>query len=213
MTGKENEQQLTKVMDLADYKIINDSSIEKLFEKVDSIITQKPKRPSKIEYYMNIAKEVSKKSKCYRMMIGAIIVKDDQIISTGYVGAPRKTKDCFEHGFCLRDQLNIPHGHRYEICRSVHAEQNAIINAARAGVSLLGGDMYIYAERADKGVPTGKLVDAIPCFICKKMIINSGLNKVFSMMSDGTIKEFDVKQWIRDWQQQDILDDKHQYGK
>jgi len=109
-------------------------------------INQQNKRISKDEYYLGIAREVSRRSTCFRRAIGAIIVRDDQIISTGYVGAPRKTKDSLEHGFCLRDQLNIPHGQRYELCRSVHAEQNAIINAARAGVSLLGGDMFIFGS-------------------------------------------------------------------
>src|SRR5512136_549287 len=109
------------------------------------------KRITKDEYYLGIAREVATRSTCFRRSIGAIIVRDDQIISTGYVGAPRKTRDSLQHGFCLRDRLGIPHGERYELCRSVHAEQNAIINAARAGVSLLGGDMYIYGTAAETG--------------------------------------------------------------
>src|SRR5512137_3067245 len=116
-------------------------------------------RSSKDLYYLGIAREVARRSTCWRRVIGAIIVRDDQIISTGYVGAPRKTRDSIEHGYCLRDRLGIPHGQRYELCRSVHAEQNAIINAARAGVSLLGGDMYVY------GIDTAanKRIDAFPC--------------------------------------------------
>jgi len=165
-------------------------------------------RPSKTEYYLRIAEEVSRRSTCYRVNIGTIIVRDDQIIATGYVGAPRKTRDCREHGFCLRDELGIPHGHRYELCRSVHSEQNAIINAARAGVSLLGGDMYMYAQSLDGG----RLMDAIPCFICKKMIVNAGIGRVISSMSDGSAKVFEVADWIADWQRRDILDDEHQYG-
>lgn len=167
-----------------------------------------PRKLSKDEYYLNIAREVSRKSTCFRRVIGAIIIRDDQIISTGYVGAPRKTKDSFEHGLCLRDKLNIPHGQRYELCRSVHAEQNAIINAARAGVSLLGGDMYIYGSIYE----TGELIDAIPCFICKKMIINSGIERVISSMVKGKMKIFRISQWIKDWQTGDIIDDKQQYG-
>ncbi len=167
-----------------------------------------PKRISKHEYYLGIAKEVAQRSTCFRRSIGAIIIRDDQIISTGYVGAPRKTKDSFEHGSCLRDKLNIPHGQRYELCRSVHAEQNAIINAARAGVSLLGGDMYIYGSSYETGEP----IDAIPCFICKKMIINAGIERVISSMVKGKIKIFRTSQWIKDWQTGDIIDDKHQYG-
>lgn len=165
-------------------------------------------RPPKDRYYLNIARQVSLRSTCYRNRIGAIIVRDDQIIATGYVGAPRKTKDCFEHGFCLRDQLKIPHGHRYEICRSVHAEMNAVINAARAGVSLLGGDMFIYGE----SLPSGEKIDTFPCFICKKIIINAGLNRVICSTKDGKFSTFLVKDWVRDWRKHDILDDHHQYG-
>jgi len=168
----------------------------------------KTKRITKDEYYLNIAKEVAQRSTCYRRSIGAIIIRDDQIISTGYVGAPRKTKDSFEHGFCLRNKLNIPHGQRYELCRSVHAEQNAIINAARAGVSLLGGDMYIFGSTYGKGRP----INSFPCFICKKMIINTGLNRVVCSTKDGKMKIFKVKEWMKDWKEGDILDDRSQYG-
>ncbi len=168
-----------------------------------------PGRTGKDPYYLGIAKEVANRSTCFRRSIGAIIVRDDQIISTGYAGAPRKTKDSLEHGSCLRDRLGIPHGQRYELCRSVHAEQNAIINAARAGVSLLGGDMFIYGSVPD----TGKTVDAFPCFICKKMLINAGLNRVVCSTADGGIKIFLIEEWIKDWQEHDIVDDQHQYGK
>ncbi len=167
-----------------------------------------PKRVTKQEYYLGIAKEVAKRSTCFRRSIGAIIIRDDQIISTGYVGAPRKTKSSIEHGFCLRNKLNIPHGHRYELCRSVHAEQNAIINAARAGVSLLGGDIYIFG----KTVEEDRTIDAIPCFICKKMIINAGLKHVLCSGKDGNMLTFNIDDWINDWKEHDIIDDKHQYG-
>ena len=165
-------------------------------------------RTSKDEYYLSIAKEVALRSTCFRRSIGAIIIRDDQIISTGYVGAPRKTKDSFEHGSCLRDKLNIPHGQRYELCRSVHAEQNAIINAARAGVSLLGGDMYIYGSVYEDKTP----VNAFPCFICKKMIINAGLDRIVCSTEEGKMKVFKAADWIKDWQVGDIVDDKSQYG-
>jgi dCMP deaminase len=163
---------------------------------------------SKDEYYMNIAREVSRKSTCFRRIIGAIIIRDDQIISTGYAGAPRKTKDSIEHGFCLRDKLKIPHGQRYELCRSVHAEQNAIINAARAGVSLLRGDMYLYGSKPEQEGP----IDALPCFICKKMIINSGLDRVICSTQEGGIATFKVGEWAEEWRKNDIIDDKNQYG-
>ena len=166
-------------------------------------------RPSKDQYYLNIAKEVAQRGTCYRLKGGAIIIKDDQIISTGYVGAPRKTKDCFERGECLRDKLKIPHGTQYEICRSVHAEMNAIINAARAGVSLLNGTMYFYSENGK----TNEKVDSFPCYICKKMIINAGLDKFVSSTKEGKIKIFYIKDWVEEWEKGDILDDMHQYGK
>lgn len=168
----------------------------------------KPKRVSKDEYYLGIAKEVAIRSTCFRRSIGALIIRDDQVISTGYVGAPRKTKDSTEHGFCLRNKLNIPHGHRYELCRSVHAEQNAIINAARAGVSLLGGDMYIYGSVPETNEP----INAFPCFICKKIIINAGIKRVISSTAEGKIKVSHVNNWIKEWKEGDILDDKHHYG-
>ena len=166
------------------------------------------KRISQNEYYMGMAKQAAMRCTCFRVEIGAIIVRDKQIIAAGYVGAPRKTKDCYQHGFCLRDQLGIPHGHRYELCRSVHAEMNAIINSARAGVSLLGGDMYIYGHREPEKI----FIDAFPCFICKKMIINAGIKQVMSSTSNGGIKIFKVVDWVQDWRKEDILDDKHQYG-
>jgi dCMP deaminase len=164
-------------------------------------------RLSKENYYLDIAKQVAQRSTCFRIKFGAIIVKDDQIIATGYNGAPRKTKDCFERGNCLRDKMDIPHGQRYEICRSVHAEQNAIINAARAGVSLLSGDMFIYGEDKYKNP-----VSAFPCFICKKMLINSGFNRIICSMENDEYKIFNVDDWVKDWQEKDILDDKDQYG-
>lgn len=165
-------------------------------------------RPSKDEYYLGIAKEVSARSVCFRLRAGAIIVKDDQIISTGYVGAPRKTRDCIERNLCLREKMNIPHGQRYELCRSVHSEMNAIINAARSGAGLLGGDMYVYGIDPK----TGKMVDAFPCFLCKKMAINAGLKKIVCSTKDGGIKIFEVEDWVKDWQGGDILDDIDQYG-
>lgn len=168
----------------------------------------RPKRISKEEYYLGIAREVSRRSTCFRRSIGALIVRDDQIISTGYVGAPRKTRDSLEHGFCLRDKLGIPHGQRYELCRSVHAEQNAIINAARAGVSLLGGNMYVFGLDIEKSA----VINALPCFICKKMIINAGLIRVICSTADGKYMVFNVEDWAKAWREGDILDDTHQYG-
>ncbi len=166
-------------------------------------------RPPKDRYYLNIAKEVSERSTCFRNKGGAIIVRGDQIVATGYIGAPRKTKDCLERDNCLRDEMNIPKGKNYEICRSVHCEQNAIINAARAGVSLYGGDIYIYLEKKKDG----EKMDSFPCFICKKMIINAGIRRAICSIKEGDMKIFEIDDWINDWQKRDILDDKDQYGK
>lgn len=167
-------------------------------------------RISKDEYYMNIAKEVASRSTCFRARHGAVIVKEDQIICTGYVGAPRKTKDCLERKSCLRDELNIPHGQRYEMCRSVHAEQNAIINAARSGVSLLGGTLFLYSEKLDSD-GQASVIESVPCFICKKMIINSGLEKLVSNTPNG-LKTYSVIDWVDDWKKNDLLDDVVVYG-
>ncbi len=166
-------------------------------------------RPKKTDYYLDIAKVVSSRSTCLKVLIGSIIVNDDQIIATGYVGAPRKTKSSLDHDFCLRQKLAIPSGTQYEMCRSVHAEQNAIINAARAGVSTIGGDMYIYG----KNRITGKDLDSFPCFICKKMIINSGIERVICSLSDSEerYKIFSIDDWISEWQKSDIIEDKYKY--
>jgi dCMP deaminase len=166
-------------------------------------------RPEKERYYLDIARVVSKRSTCLKVRIGAIIVKEDQIIATGYVGAPRKTRSSIDHDFCLRQKLNIPSGTQYELCRSVHAEQNAIINAARSGVSLLGGDMYVFGESRS----SGEIIFAHPCFICKKMIINAGLVRIVVSLPDPSqYKIFSVDDWLTDWQEHDIIEDKLRYG-
>jgi dCMP deaminase len=167
-------------------------------------------RPEKEVYYLDIARVVATRSTCLKVLIGAIILKEDQIIAAGYVGAPRHTRSSLEHGFCLRQKLEIPSGSQYELCRSIHAEQNAIINAARAGVSLLGGDMYIYGERRE----SQEVFNAFPCFICKKMIINAGLRRVISSVAPDKekYKIFSVEEWVQEWQEKDIIEDKFKYG-
>ncbi|MFA6991763.1 MAG: hypothetical protein WC269_00560 [Candidatus Gracilibacteria bacterium] len=170
-------------------------------------------RPSKDQYYLDLAETVCSRGTCTKVEIGAVIIRDDQVVSTGYVGSPRGTKSSIEHGFCLRKKLGIPSGHRYEMCRSVHAEQNAIINAARSGVSLLGGDMYIYGRAKDEdGNLTENILDAFPCFICKKMILNCGLKRVVCSLKEGGYKVFKVEDWAEEWSEHDIIDDKFQYG-
>ena len=161
------------------------------------------KRPSKEEYYLNIAREVSLRSTCLMISFGCIVVKDDQIISTGYVGAPRMTKDCLELGFCIRRKNNIESGKGYEMCRSVHAEMNAIINAARSGVSLLGGDMYLYTAKNEENGYTP--VDAYPCLLCKKMIINAGIKNFIGNNAKGKICRYKVDDWVKEWKRLDDI--------
>ncbi len=167
-------------------------------------------RPTKEEYYLNIAKEVALRSTCKRAIHGSIIVREDQIIATGYNGAPRKTLDCYERGNCLRTQLGIPSGEKYELCRSVHAEQNVIINSARAGVSLLNGDIYVWSMKVDKG--ENKLLKAYPCFICKKMIINSGLKRYIAYDETGKIAIYNIEDWAKEWANKDMLDSDVKYN-
>lgn len=167
-------------------------------------------RISKDEYCLGIAREVAQRAVCFRRFSGAIIVKDDQIISTGYTGSPRKTLDCFERNSCLRNELNIPSGQRYELCRSVHAEQNAIINAARSGASLLNADMYISSQTTEDRT----IIEAFPCFICKKFVINAGLKRIICSVKEGEYRIFIVETMVEEWRREDkdIVDDKVQYG-
>lgn len=120
------------------------------------------KRPTWDEYFMKITHLVAERSTCMRRMVGAIIVKDKKIVSTGYNGAPKGLKHCLEIG-CLREQMGIPSGERHELCRGAHAEQNAIIQAAGSGVSMEGATMYCTDS---------------PCSTCTKMIINSGIKRI-----------------------------------
>lgn len=119
-------------------------------------------RPSWDEYFMDIVELVSKRSTCLRRKVGAVLVRDKRILSTGYNGAPTGIQHCGEVG-CLRKQLDIPSGERHELCRGLHAEQNAIIQAALHGVSIRGSTIYCTNH---------------PCIICSKMIINSGIEKI-----------------------------------
>lgn len=129
----------------------------------------------KEDYYMNIAKIVSMRSTCIRAHAGTIIVKNDVVISTGYNGSPRGEPNCCDLGVCERDKLKIEPGKNYELCRSVHSEANSIINAARSGVSIIDGDMYIYFERLDGQ----KKKHGGPCLMCSRMIKNVGIHNIF----------------------------------
>ena len=135
-------------------------------------------RISKQDYYLGIAESVAKRSTCLRRKYGAIIVNNDEIVSTGYNGAPRGEVNCTDCGFCRREQLNIPKGERYELCRSVHAEQNAIISASRK--EMLGGTIYIVGLESD-----GSYANPAPCSICRRLIVNAGIDKCIGMYPDG----------------------------
>lgn len=149
-------------------------------------------RVNKINYYLDIAETVLARGTCLRRNYGAIIVNHDEIISTGYVGAPRGRKNCCDLGKCIRVELKIPRGERYEVCRSVHAEANAIISAPRN--EMIGATMYL----CGKEVGTGEYVkNANSCSMCKRMIINAGIKTVIIRDSKTDFRVIDVEsQWI-----------------
>ena len=148
-------------------------------------------RTDKINYYLDIAETVLERGTCLRRNYGAIIVKNDQIISTGYVGAPRGRHNCIDMGVCVRENLKVPRGERYELCRSVHAEQNAIIHASRD--DMIGSVLYLVG----KDVKTGDYVEnASACSMCKRMIINAGIEKVIIRNSKDKFTSINVKDWI-----------------
>ena len=150
-------------------------------------------RMTKVEYYLNIAETVSKRSTCLRRNFGAIIVKNDEIISTGYNGAPRGRKNCIDLGYCMREKMNIPRGERYELCRSVHAEQNAIISASRN--ELIDADLYMVGINAKTGEIEPK---ATSCMMCKRVVINSGIKRVIVREPDNKYTIYNVEDWISD---------------
>lgn len=158
-------------------------------EKQKGCLKKNQARPTKIEYYLGIAEAVSKRATCLRRSFGAVIVKNDQIISTGYCGSPRGATNCIDLGKCLREEQKIPSGERYELCRSVHAEMNAIIHASRE--QLLGSTLYLYGEN----VKTGEVAVARPCQLCRRMIINAGIEKVAIKTNEG-FQEFNVSDWV-----------------
>ena len=148
-------------------------------------------RVSKHNYYLDIAQTVAERSTCLRKKYGAIIVKNDVIVSTGYTGAPRGRRNCTDLGECMRDKLNIPRGERYEMCRSVHSEANAIIAASRE--QMLGSTLYMSCVDAK----TGELVcDTCSCMMCKRMVINAGITRVIIRTGTDSYKVVDVQSWI-----------------
>ena len=141
-------------------------------------------RPSWDEYFMQMAELTAQRSTCLRRQVGAILVKEKHIIATGYNGAPKGLPHCEELGGCLREKLEIPSGERHELCRALHAEQNAIIQAATLGQSIEGATIYITHQ---------------PCIICAKMIINAGISRIVirrgypDEMSRGMLREAGLK--------------------
>lgn len=127
-------------------------------------------RPTKFDYYLGIAEAVSKRSTCLRRQYGAVIVQEDEIIATGYNGPPREERNCTDIGECLRQTENVAHGERYELCRSVHAEMNAMLSASRK--EMLGAYIYIYGY----DIVEGKEISAEPCGICDRMLRNCYLH-------------------------------------
>lgn len=142
-------------------------------------------RMSKDAYYLGIAEAVLQRSTCLRRKYGAIIVKEDEIIATGYNGAPRGEENCSDCGFCYRESLGIPKGERYELCKSVHAEQNAIISAARR--DMIGATIYIVGRE----VATGEYANPAPCIICRRMIVNAGIVRCVGMV-DGEAADIEL---------------------
>ena len=148
-------------------------------------------RIDKINYYLDIAETVLERGTCLRRNFVAIIVNNDQIVSTGYTGAPRGRKNCCDLGFCIRQERNIPRGERYELCRSVHAEANAIIHASRE--QMIGATLYLVGKEMSNGE---YVQNTSSCAMCKRMVINAGIDKVIVRNNKAEFTEIDVNDWI-----------------
>ncbi len=150
-------------------------------------------RRDKINYYLDLAEIVSQRSTCLRRHYGAVIVQNDEVISTGYVGAPRGRKNCTDLHYCVRQKLEVPRGERYELCRSVHAEANAIISSSRN--KMLGSTLYLVGIECD----TGEYVkNANSCSMCKRQIINAGIAHVIIRDTKDDYRIVHVQKWIDD---------------
>lgn len=148
-------------------------------------------RRDKINYYLDLADVVSKRGTCLRRNYGAVIVKNDEVIATGYVGAPRGRKNCSDLGVCIRQKMQVPRGERYELCRSVHAEANAIISAERE--QMIGSAIYLSGREA----ATGEYIkNSCSCAMCKRMIINAGIETVYIRDDEDHYRTVKVQEWI-----------------
>ena len=150
-------------------------------------------RRDKINYYLDIAQTVAERSTCLRRCYGAILVKSDEIISTGYNGAPRGRKNCADLGLCTREAMNIPSGERYELCRSVHAEANCIISAARRDT--LGATLYLACVDPASGE---LMAGSTSCTMCRRLIINAGIVQVVIRDTPTDYRVVHVEDWIRE---------------
>ncbi len=148
-------------------------------------------RIEKENYYLDIAQTVLERSTCMRRCYGAIIVRNDEIVATGYNGAPRGRKNCSDLGCCVREQMQVPRGERYELCRSVHAEANAIISASRN--ECIGATIYLVGKEAQSGQI---LKDATSCSMCRRMIINAGIERVVIRNTPTEYSVVPVSEWI-----------------
>ena len=149
------------------------------------------RRRDKENYYLDIAEAVLQRSTCLRRKYGAAIVRNDEIIATGYNGAPRGRRNCLDHGICTRDELGIPRGERYELCRSVHAESNAIISAARR--DMFGATLYLSGRDAKTGELLG---DTMPCNMCRRLIINAGIEKTVCRTGAEDFIVINTRDWV-----------------
>jgi len=150
-------------------------------------------RISKENYYLNIAQECGRRGTCLRRNYGAVIVKNDEIISTGYTGSPRGRANCSDRGTCIREELNVPPGQRYELCMSVHAEMNACIHARRN--DMIGSTLYLVGVDQKSG---GLVPNAMPCELCKRVIINSGIAEVIIRRTPDEFEVVDVEVFTKE---------------
>ena len=148
-------------------------------------------RKNKENYYLDIAETVLIRSTCSRRKYGAIIVLNDEIIATGYNGAPRGRQNCLDRGTCVRDELGIPRWERYEVCRSVHAEANAIISAARR--DMIGATLYLAGR---DGATNKVLEDTMPCSMCKRFIINAGIANTVCRIGENESISINTRDWV-----------------
>lgn len=161
-------------------------------------------RRDKDNYYLDIAETVLERGTCLRRNYGSIIVKNDEIISTGYTGAPRGRKNCIDLQTCIREELNVPRGTHYELCRSVHSEANAIISASRR--DMMGSTIFLVGRDAKS---RAYVENANCCSMCKRMIINSGIERVIIRGTKTEYRTIEVESWI---EQDDSLELKKELG-